>query len=108
MRLALTNRSLIAAIVLIAVTAAAFAVACTDGVHTPGGSIGDVCATMTHSSALEAVANANSTPLAHFRVGGRLRRVRRVTPRPPRVASGRRLRGRARALSSPLNGRLRL
>jgi len=63
MQLALRYKNLVAAVFVIAVVAAAFAVVCPDGLHVPiSKSIDGKCAVMTHSSVLGTAVSSGPAP----------------------------------------------
>jgi hypothetical protein len=108
-RLASTKRSIVATIIVIAVVAAAFSVLCADGVHVPTtGAISDLCAAMTHSSAIGLGSNAGLTLLVAtmlaVAIPGLATTLNTTSMRPvishSMVAPGR--------SADPLNGRFRL
>jgi hypothetical protein len=109
MRLASTNRVLVATILFVAVLFGALAIVCADGLHVPtAGGIDAACAGMSHSSALVATAGTGSpgaaTSMLAIALAGLATMLATKSMRPVTSDSATRL-GRS---AGSLNGRLRL
>lgn len=107
MSVALTSRSVVVTILVIIMLAAAFAIVCSDGIHSPAvAAVGGMCLAMTHSSIVGAIVGASGQGLVTTALLAVAAGLAMVSAR-PLLATARRAAPPERPIDA-LNGRLRL